>query len=123
MPSRLSKSSLKKYATMQKGQTSRKFCKVQKQMVQRQLIEASLLVEILNVTVIANVALTSASPPDNDIEPKPLNEESQVEASQVAATQAQQPSPTTPPASETYCFYHKMKSHAMNDCEQFQRLS
>ena len=71
----------------------------------------------------ANVALTSASPPDNDIEVKPLNEESQVEASQVAATQAQQPSPTTPPASGTYCFYHKMKSHAMNDCEQFQRLS
>ena len=28
----------------------------------------------------ANVALTSASPPDNDIEPRPLNEESQVEA-------------------------------------------
>ena len=64
-------------------------------------------------------------------EPTPLCEESLV-----AATQAQQPScttsptssspnaqKTTPPDSSTYCFYHKMKSHATNGCEQFQKLS
>ena len=64
-------------------------------------------------------------------EPTPLCEESQV-----AATQAQLPScttsptssstndqKTTPPDSSTYCFYHKMKSHETNDCEQFQKLS
>lgn len=46
---------------------------------------------------ISNVALTSASPPNNDIELTPSNEESQV-----AATQAQQPSLTAPPTSGTY---------------------
>ena len=79
----------------------------------------------------SNVALTSASPPVDNSEPTPLCEESQV-----AVTQAQQPScttsptssspnaqKTTPPDSSTYCFYHKMKSHATNDCEQFQKLS
>ena len=79
----------------------------------------------------SNVALTSASPPVDNSEPTPLCEESQV-----AATQAQQPScttsptsssknaqKTTPPDSSTYCFYHKMKSHATNDCEKFQKLS
>ena len=82
-------------------------------------------------TRFSNVALTSASPPLDNSEPTPLCEESQV-----AATQAQQPScttsptssspnaqKTTPPDSSTYCFYHKMKSHATNDCEQFQKLS
>ena len=79
----------------------------------------------------SNVALTSASPPVDNSEPTPLCEESQV-----AATQAQQPSctisptssspnaqKTNPPDSSTYCFYHKMKSHATNDCEQFQKPS
>ena len=79
----------------------------------------------------SNVALTSASPPVDNSEPTPLCEESLV-----AATQAQQPScttsptssspnaqKTTPPDSSTYCFYHKMKSHATNGCEQFQKLS
>ena len=78
-----------------------------------------------------NVALTSTSPPVDDSEATPSHEESQV-----AAIQAQQanlmstpasnsPSTwqTTPPNSGTYCFYHKMKSHAMNDCEQLQKLS
>ena len=75
----------------------------------------------------SNVALTSTSPPVDDSEATPSHEESQV-----AAIQAQQPNLmstpastrlTTPPNSDTYCFYHKMKSHAMNDCEQFQKLS
>ena len=79
----------------------------------------------------SNVALTSTSPPVDDSEATPSHEESQV-----AAIQAQQPNLmstpasnsqstwlTTPPNSGTYCFYHKMKSHAMNDCEQFQKLS
>ena len=79
----------------------------------------------------SNVALTSTSPPVDDSEATPSHE-----VSQVAAIQAQQPnlmsapasnSPstcqTTPPNSGAYCFYHKMKSHAMNDSEQFQKLS
>ena len=79
----------------------------------------------------SNVALTSTSPAVDDSEATPPHEESQV-----ASIQAQQPNLmntpasnsqstrlTTPPNSGTYCFYHKMKSHAMNDCEQFQKLS
>ena len=41
----------------------------------------------------------------------------------VFATEAQKPDPSTPAELNTYCFYHKMKSHGMNDCEQFQKLS
>lgn len=79
----------------------------------------------------SNVALTSTSPSVDDCEATLPHEESQV-----AAIQAQQPglpnapasnSPntkrTTPPNASAYCFYHKMKSHAMNDSEQFQNLS
>ena len=79
----------------------------------------------------SNVALKSTSTPVDDSAATPSHEESQV-----AAIQVQQPSlmstpasnspstcQTTPPNSGTYCFYHKMKSHAMNDCEQFQKLS
>ena len=79
----------------------------------------------------SNVALTSTSPPVDDSEATPS-----YEVFQVAAIQAQQPnlmstpacnSPstcqTTQPNSGAYCFYHKIKSHAMNDCEQFQKLS
>jgi len=82
----------------------------------------------------SNVALTFASPSGNDSELNLVDKELQVAAIQAQQPNLrttppsnlptpQQPCHTTPPDSGTYCFYHKMKSHAINDCEQFQRLS
>ena len=82
----------------------------------------------------SNVALTFASPSGTDSELNLVDKESQVAAIQAQQPilkttppsnlpTPQQPGHTTPPDSGTYCFYHRMKSHAMNDCEQFQRLS
>ena len=65
-----------------------------------------------------HVALTSASPQVNSRETEAPSKDSQV-----AATQALKQRLNTPLDSDTYCFYHKMKSHSMNDCEQFQKLS
>ena len=69
----------------------------------------------------ANSALTSTPGTERDGEVT-----SQVELNQtsnVLATEAQQQDPTTRLELNTYCFYDKMKSHAINDCEQFQKLS
>lgn len=67
------------------------------------------------------VNLTSTSPPSNNGETN-ANHEEPSEASNVLSTHAQQPDTTKATAANTYCFYHKMKSHSMNDCEQFQKL-
>ena len=67
----------------------------------------------------ASNALTSISGTERDGEVTSHEELSQ--SSNVLATEAQTPDPNTLPESNTYCFYHKMKSHAMNDCEQFQK--
>ena len=45
------------------------------------------------------------------------------QTSNVFATETQKPNPSSHAKFNTHCFYHKMKSHAMNDCEQFQKLS
>ena len=37
------------------------------------------------------------------------------QSSNVLATEVQKPDPNALPESNTYCFYHKIKSHAMND--------
>ena len=69
----------------------------------------------------AGSALTSTRGTERDGEVT-----SQVESNQtsnVFPTEAQKPNPSTHAKFNTYCFYHKMKSHAMNDCEQFQKLS
>lgn len=67
------------------------------------------------------VNLTSTSPPSNNGETN-ANHEEPIEISNVLSTHAQQPDTTKATAANTYCFYHKMKSHSMNDCEQFQKL-
>ena len=69
----------------------------------------------------AGSALTSTRGTELDSEvtsPVELNQ-----TSNVFATEAQKPDPSTPAELNAYCFYHKMKSHAMTDCEQFQKLS
>ena len=66
------------------------------------------------------VALASKLPPTSNEERSTLSDET----SQVAQTliaQAQQPSLAT--TLDAYCLYHKRKSHAMNECDQFQRSS
>ena len=67
-----------------------------------------------------NSALTSTRGTELDGEVTSLVELNQT--SIFFATEAQKPHPSTHAELNTYCFYHKMKSHAMNDCEQFQLL-